>query len=128
VTPEPLVERQVELDSLLAEDEEQEEIIIQFGGAMFSASTGNRVWLNGRLLDEGELPDRFSLQRAGNGAGILRIQASGRQGRFELKAGQVLNLTTGVLFESYEYSPQQQSAKPDAAESAVEMSAAPESC
>ena len=93
--------RPVEIVELPTLVEEQADVIITLGGSMLRGDGTYTIWINGNPVNQEDLPDYMELLTPFS-QGRLRIsnQESGRS--YEVKPGQVLNLTTGELMESYE--------------------------
>ena len=60
------------------------------------------VWINGVPIEQENLPDNMELLQPFE-QGRLRISHLENGANYEIKPGQVLNLTTGELFESYDF-------------------------
>jgi len=69
-----------------------------FGGAM-TGREGIRVWLNGRLLAESELPEGFSVVQSSRNVS-LRIVNNGKT--YLLLPGQTVDVTTGNVVENFQ--------------------------
>jgi len=93
-------ELSVELPPLV--EAEEPDIIYSLGGSVQRSDGLYTVWLNGNAVDQESLPGNMELLQPFQ-QGRLRIRHPDSGAVFELKPGQVLNLTTGELFESYEY-------------------------
>lgn len=98
ISPEPVV---TVSESLIGLEEEAEEIVYSLEGIIIRGAGESIVWLNGRGLRESELPARVELVSIGT-KGQLRVSAS-EEKEFQLLPGQVLNLTTETLYESYQW-------------------------
>ncbi|PCJ26398.1 MAG: hypothetical protein COA96_05190 [SAR86 cluster bacterium] len=81
---------------------ELEDIIYSVGGAMLRSDGRYTVWINNQSYDQDNLPENIQLLTPFN-KGQLRIHDPDSNVSFHLKPGQVLNLTTGQLYESYQY-------------------------
>lgn len=69
-----------------------------FGGAV-ARRDGIRIWLNGKLLAEPELPEGFSIVESGRNVS-LRIVANGST--YVLLPGQTVDLTAGTVIETFQ--------------------------
>jgi hypothetical protein len=69
-----------------------------FGGVM-ARRDGVRVWLNGQLLGESELPEGFSLVETGRSFS-LRVVHEGQT--FVLLPGQTVDVTAGTVLENFQ--------------------------
>jgi len=96
--PVPVVEMPVPVES----EEDREEIIYRLGGTVVRNNGLYTVWLNGTPVDQNDLPEHIELLPP-YPQGRLRISNPENGARYEVKPGQVLNLTTGTLYESYEF-------------------------
>ena len=95
------VTRPVEIVELPALAEEPVDVIITLGGAMLRGDGTYTIWINGAPVNQEELPEHMELL-APFAQGKLRISNHETGQSYEVKPGQVLNLTTGELMESYE--------------------------
>lgn len=92
VTPEiPVVEE--------APEPEPSVIEYSLGGIMNRRDGSRTVWLNNQAVNEADLPSNFTLLER-NGALTLRIEDD--RGTFYLRPGQQVNLTSGVVSESFQ--------------------------
>lgn len=103
-------------------DDEDEEVVYAMGGTMRKADGSYTVWLNDVAYDEANLPSHMQLLSPYN-QGQLQIRDSTSGASYNLKPGQVLNFTTGQLFESYEYQAVLAAAAAEAARVAAEEAA-----
>ncbi len=94
--PEPLID----LPPLL--EPEVPDVIYRFGGSMQRSDGQYAIWLNGDPIEQDNLPDNMELLQP-FAQGRLRVRHPVSGVNYEVKPGQVLNLTTGELFESYEF-------------------------
>ncbi len=93
---EPLIELPVSAEPELPD------VIYRLDGSMLRSDGLYTIWLNGEPINQEDLPDNMELMQP-FAQGRLRIRNPATGINFELKPGQVLNLTQGELFESYEY-------------------------
>ncbi|MCG8412728.1 MAG: hypothetical protein MI746_00780 [Pseudomonadales bacterium] len=91
----------IELPALA--EPELPDVIYRMGGTMLRSDGLYTIWLNGEPINQEDLPDNMELMQP-FAQGRLRIRNPATGTNYELKPGQVLNLTRGELFESYEYS------------------------
>lgn len=98
--PVPEEEPLIEIPVVTAE--EPEDVIYRLGGTMLRSDGSYTVWINNLPINQENLPDNMVLLRP-FAQGRLRITDSGSGASFEVKPGQVLNLTAGQLFESYDF-------------------------
>lgn len=110
---EPLIEI-----PLFADDEEVE-VIYALGGSMRKADGSYTVWINDVAYDQNNLPGNMELLTPFS-QGRLRIRNPDSGANFDVKPGQVLNLTTGQLYESYQYQAVLDAAAAEAARLAAE--------
>lgn len=92
----------VEMPAPVESAEDREEVIYRLGGTVVRNNGLYTVWLNGTPVDQEDLPPHIELLSPYS-QGRLQISNPEDGTRYELKPGQVLNLTTGTLFESYEF-------------------------
>lgn len=83
-------------------DEEDVELVYALGGSMRKADGSFAIWINDRAYDQSSLPENMELQSPFS-QGRLRISDTSSGASYVVKPGQVLNLTTGQLYESYQY-------------------------
>lgn len=95
----PEVEPVVELP--MANDDDVD-VVYALGGTMRRADGSYTVWINNTAYDQDSLPAHIELLRPFS-QGQLLIRDTGSGDSFRVKPGQVLNFTTGQLFESYQY-------------------------
>lgn len=93
---EPLIELPV------ITEEEPEDVIYRLGGTMLRSDGSYTVWINNLPINQENLPDHIQLLQP-FAQGRLRIEDSQNRVSYEVKPGQVLNLTTGQLYESYDF-------------------------
>lgn len=98
--PEPAEEPLFDLP--LVEEAEPEDIIYRLGGTMLRSDGNYTVWINDLPINQENLPENIELLEPFS-QGRLRIVSPDSGRSFEVKPGQVLNLTTGELFESYDF-------------------------
>ncbi len=82
--------------------DEAVDVIYAIGGTMRKTDGSYTVWINNSAYDQDSLPAHMEmLSPYSQGQLLIRDTASGES--FRVKPGQVLNLTTGDLYESYQY-------------------------
>ena len=101
---------------------DEEEIVYALGGSMRKADGSYTVWVNDVAYDQSNLPRDMELLSPFS-QGQLRISDSGSAANYDVKPGQVLNLTTGQLYESYQYQAVLEAAAAEAARLAIEETA-----
>ena len=116
VAPEP--EAVAELPVAL--EPERPDVIYRLGGSMQRSDGLYTIWLNGNPINQEDLPDNMELLQPFS-QGRLRIRNPANGVIFEIKPGQVLNFTTGELYESYQSGGNRRST--EAAESVTESPA-----
>ena len=84
--------------------EEQADIIYALGGTVLRADGSYTVWINDLAIHQQDIPGNMQLLSPFS-QGQLRIQNRQTGESFDVKPGQVLNLTTGQLLESYQVLP-----------------------
>lgn len=89
-------------DLPVVEEDEPEDIIYRLGGTMLRSDGSYTVWINDLPINQENLPENIQLLEPFS-QGRLRITSPDNSRSFEVKPGQVLNLTTGELFESYDF-------------------------
>lgn len=104
---------------LFTDDDEAVEIVYALGGSMRRADGSYTVWINDVAYDQSSLPANMELLSPFS-QGKLRIRNSDTGANFDVKPGQVLNLTTGQLYESYQYQAALDAAAAEAARLAAE--------
>lgn len=97
----------------------EEELVYALGGSMRKADGSYTVWVNDVAYNQGNLPGNMELLSPFS-QGQLRIRDSASGANYDVKPGQVLNLTTGQLYESYQYQAVLQAAAAEAARLARE--------
>lgn len=100
-------------------DDEEVEIVYALGGSMRKEDGSYTVWINDVAYDQSNLPANMELLSPFS-QGKLRIRNSDTGANFDVKPGQVLNLTTGQLYESYQYQAVLAAAAEEAARLAAE--------
>lgn len=86
-------------------DEDIPDVIFAHNGTVQREQGRYTVWLNNQPFDQDNLPANVVLLEPYQ-QGRLRITDTGSGRSFQLKPGQVLNLTQGLLMESYNYEEQ----------------------
>jgi hypothetical protein len=81
---------------------EEADVVYSLGGTMQKSDGSYTVWINDTAYDQTSLPDNMELL-APFSKGQLRIHDRSSGAMYDVKPGQVLNLSTGELFESYQY-------------------------
>ena len=94
--PESIIELPIILEP------EMPDVIYRLGGTMQRSDGMYTVWINGVPIEQENLPDNMELLQPFE-QGRLRISHLENGANYEIKPGQVLNLTTGELFESYDF-------------------------
>ena len=102
--------------------DDEEELIYALGGSMRKADGSYTVWVNDVAYDQSNLPENMELLSPFS-QGKLRIRDSGSATNYVVMPGQVLNLTTGQLYESYQYQAVLEAAAAEAARIALEEAA-----
>jgi hypothetical protein len=100
VIEEPQEESLIEIP--IFSNEEEVEIIYILGGSLRKGDGSYTVWINDVAYDQDNLPANMELLSPFS-QGQLRIRDSASGANYDVKPGQVLNLTTGQLYESYQY-------------------------
>lgn len=100
----------------------EEEVVYALGGSMRKADGSYTVWVNDVAYNQGNLPENMELLSPFS-QGQLRIRDSASGANYDVKPGQVLNLTTGQLYESYQYQAVIEAAAAEAARLAAEGAA-----
>lgn len=100
VSPEP-ESAAIELFSELLAADESEEIVYSLEGVLLQDDGQSIVWLNGKAVAESQLPGNIQVARPYS-KGQLKIVSASKQ-EYQLMPGQVLNLSTGTLYESYQW-------------------------
>lgn len=99
-------------------DDEEDDVIYDIGGTLRKADGSYTVWVNDVAYDQTNLPQNMELLTPFS-RGIIRIRDVSSSARYDVKPGQVLNLSTGQLYESYQY----QAILAEAAEEAARLAA-----
>ena len=82
--------------------DEEVDVIYAIGGTLRRADGSYTVWINNTAYDQESLPAHMEmLSPYSQGQLLIRDTTSGAS--FRVKPGQVLNLSTGDLYESYQY-------------------------
>lgn len=100
LTPIVLEAAEPELDQPEAPPPEHEDVIYRHGGTMRRSDGSYTVWLNNVPVEQTELPANVELLTPYS-RGELRINDPDNNRNYRVKPGQVLNLTQGILQESY---------------------------
>ena len=98
---EEFIEPEIEPVTPVIVVEEPADIIISLGGAVRSSEGYYTVWINGEPIEQNDLPENMELIVPFS-RGQLRIRNTESDLIYDIKPGQILNLTTGQLYESYE--------------------------
>lgn len=118
VVEEPVMEEPV-VEPPFSADDDAEDVVYILGGTMRRADGSYTVWLNNIAYDQTNLPpDMELLAPYDRGQLVIRDADSGTS--YNVKPGQVLNLSTGQLFESYQYQAVLAAAAAEAARLAVQ--------
>lgn len=104
------------------EEQESADEVYALQGIVLRSDSRYTVWLNNVAVDQQDLPENMELL-APYSQGRLRIRNLQTGESFDVLPGQVLNLTTGQLLESYQVSPPTES--DDQAESGTIATASP---
>ena len=112
----------VEVFELPSVEEEKVDVIIALGGSMLRGDGTYTIWINGKPVNQGALPDFMELLTPFS-QGRLRIRNEQSGEDYEVKPGQVLNLTSGQLLESYEIAQMELAITPPAPEAAESVDA-----
>lgn len=99
VLEEPVAEPFIDIPVFI---DDEEEVVYALGGSMRKADGSYTVWVNDVAYDQSNLPGNMELLSPFS-QGQLRIRDSRSAANYDVKPGQVLNLTTGQLYESYQY-------------------------
>ncbi len=83
--------------------EPKPDVIYALGGSMLKSDGSSTVWLNGVAVDEERLPSGVSIEKPAE-MGKLIVTTADEE--FVIKPGQVLNATTGVIYEAYQWQQQ----------------------
>ena len=101
--PEPVITSTIQRVVDLIDQEPVEDVIYELGGSMVKNDGTATVWLNGESIDQADLPGNIQIQQPPS-MGLLSIMSNGQ--RYTIKPGQVLNATTGVIYEAYQWQEQ----------------------
>tara|TARA_R110002073_G_scaffold58644_4_gene148451 strand:- start:204 stop:740 length:537 start_codon:yes stop_codon:yes gene_type:complete len=82
--------------------DDEVDIVYALGGTMRRADDSYTVWINNIAYDQASLPANMELLLPYS-QGQLLIRDTESAASFKVKPGQVLNLSTGQLYESYQY-------------------------
>lgn len=89
----------------LEEELPAENVDFQMAGVMKRNNGGKAVWLNGKAVNEQDLPRNVKLVEI-EGQQVLQIRANAKT--YYLKSGQTLDIDTGKVRESFEAKPKAQ--------------------
>ena len=92
-------------EDIFREEAPPPDVIYTLAGAVKQRDGQYTVWINGQPIHQDELPDNMELLSPFD-QGKLRISNPLTGDVFQLKPGQVLNLSTGTLLESYQVRPE----------------------
>lgn len=101
VSPEPLSTVIVDSISDLLAADEPEETIYSLEGLLSRDNGRSIIWLNGVAVPESELPDNIQIAKPLSKGQLKIVSASNQE--YQLMPGQVLNFSTGTLYESYQW-------------------------
>lgn len=87
----------------LVNREPEPDVVYALGGSVIKDDGSATVWLNGVAVDEANLPEGISIQQPA-AMGKLSVSANGQE--YVIKPGQVLNATTGAVYEAYQWQQQ----------------------
>jgi hypothetical protein len=90
-----------ELEEHATPPAEAADVIFRHGGTMRRSDGSFTVWLNNVPVEQAELPANVELLTPYS-RGELRIGDPDSNRNYRVKPGQVLNLTQGMLLESYQ--------------------------
>ncbi|MFT4815749.1 MAG: hypothetical protein ACI80L_001876 [Pseudohongiellaceae bacterium] len=110
------------IDIPIFSDDEEQELVYALGGSIRKDDGSYTVWVNDVAYDQSNLPGNMELLSPFS-QGQLRIRDTGSAANYNVKPGQVLNLTTGQLYESYQYQAVLEAAAAEAARLAIEEAA-----
>ncbi len=99
----PVVAAPVEPLVNLADQEPEAEVVFALGGSMTKTDGTAMVWLNGAAVNETDLPDGISIPKP---AAMGKLSINSNDQEYIIKPGQVLNATTGVVYEAYQWQQQ----------------------
>ena len=99
---ETIAEPLAEIPDIVQFEPPPEDVIYRLGGTMLRTDGVYTVWLNDEAVNQEDLPDNIQLLQPFE-QGRLLITNPDNGLRYEVKPGQVINLTSGAIFESYEY-------------------------
>jgi hypothetical protein len=104
VDPTPKPEQSViEAITDFVRQEPEADVIYALGGSIIKGDGSATVWLNGSAVAEQDLPVGVQIQQP-VAMGKLSITAKDKE--FVIKPGQVLNATTGIVYEAYQWQQQ----------------------
>ncbi len=92
-------------EDIFKEEAPPPDIIYTLAGAVKQRDGQYTVWINGQPIHQDDLPDNMELLSPFD-QGKLRISNPLTGEVFQVKPGQVLNLSTGTLLESYQIKPE----------------------
>ncbi len=98
--PKPTI---VETITDFVNQEPEPDVIYALGGSMLKSDGSSTVWLNGVAVDERSLPAGVRIEKP---AAMGRLIVTANKEEFVIKPGQVLNATTGVIYEAYQWQQQ----------------------
>ncbi len=120
---EAIAEPLIEIPQIIELEPPPEDVIYHLGGTMLRNDGVYTVWLNDEPVNQEDLPNNIQLLQP-FAQGRLLITNPDNGLRYELKPGQIINLTSGAIFESYDYS-EPQVLNSEAANSVTEQSDSP---
>lgn len=94
-----------DLEELFEEETPEEDVVYALGGIMKQRDGRYTVWVNGQAIEQQNLPENMELLVPFE-RGQLRISHPISGASFDVKPGQVLNLSQGELLESYQVMPE----------------------
>ena len=92
-------------EDIFREEAPPPDIIYTLAGAVKQRDGQYTVWINGQPIHQDDLPDNMELLSPFD-QGKLRISNPLTGEVFQVKPGQVLNLSTGTVLESYQVRPE----------------------
>ena len=90
-------------DFVTQDSEPEPDLIYALGGSMLKSDGSSTVWLNGLAVEEASLPVGVRIEKP---ASMGKLIVSTNNQDYVIKPGQVLNATTGVIYESYQWQQQ----------------------
>lgn len=90
----------IDIIANLIEPEEVEDVVFSLEGTLLKQDGTSILWINGVAVNESDLPQNIEVMQPPS---LGRVKIIADRSEFVIKPGQILNATTGTIYESYEW-------------------------